>query len=227
MRAIPVPQTVGMVLTSADLRRATQMHNPPDLFELRLDALVSQINKLPAAIRNLRAPIIITARHPREGGLNHLSAQERKGLLLDFLTWAAYVDVELRSARTFAGLLEKSRAEKVKIIISHHDPNDTPSGNRLDEIGRRARFYKADVLKVATRADHRAQLTKLREFFLRERTKMNIAIMGMGRLGRLSRIEFARQGSFLNYAHLGKPRVSGQLSLTDLQRILGKILHAP
>ena len=218
-------QTVGVIFTKDDLRRAVRMRNPPDLFELRLDHLPGKRDELEGAIRILRAPAIIAARHPSEGGANHLSARDRNTLLLEFLPYAAYVDVELRSAHRFETVLEQSRANNVKIIISYHDLNDTPGRDRLDEISRRARSYKADILKMATRTDNHAQLTRLREFFLRERIKMNIAAMGIGRLGRLSRIEFARQGSALNYAHIGRPRLEGQLSVADLRRILGKMLH--
>jgi len=46
------------------------------------------------------------------------------------------------------------------------------------------------------------------------------AAMGVGRLGRISRIEFARHRSALNYGHLGKPQAEGQLSITQLRRVL-------
>jgi 3-dehydroquinate dehydratase len=67
----------------------------------------------------------------------------------------------------------------------------------------------------------------LREFFLKERIKMDVSAMGIGRLGRLSRIEFARRGSALNYVHLGQPHAIGQLSFRELQRLSGKILPLP
>jgi 3-dehydroquinate dehydratase-1 len=96
------PQIVGVILTSADLRRAVRMRNPPDLFELRLDTAVSRIEELQEAIGRLRAPLIMTARHPREGGGNELSLRERRGLLRQFLAHAACVDVELRAASSLA-----------------------------------------------------------------------------------------------------------------------------
>jgi len=92
------PQIVGVIFTRTDLRRALRMRNPPNLFELRLDALFAKSEEVRDAIVDLRAPLIITARHPREGGSNHLSAQKRRALLLRFLPHAAYVDIELRSA---------------------------------------------------------------------------------------------------------------------------------
>ena len=204
MTSPSTPQIVGVVFTRADLRRAVRMRNPPDLFELRLDALFARNDEVKAAIGNLRAPLIITARHPREGGSNQLSAHKRRALLLRFLPHAAYVDIELRSAGTFAAILEEARAKSIRTIVSFHDFNETPSRPRLDEIARAAQSLGADLLKIATRTDTPAQLARLLDFFQRERLEMKIAAMGIGRLGRISRIEFARHRSALNYGHLGK-----------------------
>jgi 3-dehydroquinate dehydratase-1 len=213
------PQIVGVIFTRTDLRRAVRMRNPPDLFELRLDALFAKREEVKAAIGDLRAPLIITARHPREGGSNQLSAQKRRALLLRFLPHAAYVDIELRSAGTFAAILEEARAKSIRTIVSFHDFNETPSRPRLDKIARTAHSLGADLLKIATRTDTPAQLTRLLDFFLRERLEMKITAMGVGRLGRISRLELAKCGSVLNYAHLGSPQAKGQLSITQLRRI--------
>lgn len=214
------PQIVGVIFTRIDLRRAVRMRNPPDLFELRLDALFARNEEVKAALGDLRAPLIITARHPREGGSNQLSAQKRRALLRRFLPHAAYVDIELRAAGTFAPILEEARAQSIRTIISFHDFDETPSRPRLDEIARTARLLGADLLKIATRTDTSAQLARLRDFFQRERVEMKIAAMGVGRLGRISRLEFARHGSALNYGHLGSPQAEGQLSIMQLRRIL-------
>ena len=214
------PQIVGVIFTRTDLRRAVRMRNPPDLFELRLDALFAGLEEVRAAIGNLGAPLIITARHPREGGSNQLSAHKRRALILRFLPHAAYLDIELRSAGTFAAILGEARAKGIRTIVSFHNFNQTPSRPRLNEIARTARSLGADLLKIATRTDTSAQLTRLLDFFQRERLEMKIAAMGVGRLGRISRLEFARHGSALNYGHLGSPQAEGQLSITQLRRIL-------
>lgn len=214
------PQIVGVIFTQTDLRRAIRMRNPPDLFELRLDALFAKNEEAIATIGVLRAPLIITARHPREGGANQLSARERRALFLRFLPCAAYVDIELRAAGTLTAILEEARAKRIRIILSFHDFHGTPSRSRLDEIARTAQSLGADLLKIATRTDTRAQLTRFLDFFLRKRSEMKIAAMGVGRLGRIARIEFARRGSVLNYAHLGKPQTDGQLSIRQLRRVL-------
>jgi 3-dehydroquinate dehydratase-1 len=220
MTKTPTPQIAGVIFTLADLRRAVRMRNPPDLFELRLDALFPRREEVEAALRHLRAPLIITARHPREGGSNQLSVQKRRALLLRFLPHAAYVDIELRSAGAFAAILEAARAKRIRIIVSFHDFNETPRRPRLDEIARTAKSLGADLLKIATRTDTSAQLARLRDFFRRERLDMKITAMGVGRLGRVSRFEFARLRSALNYGHLGSPQAEGQLSIRQLRRLL-------
>lgn len=218
MTALSSPQIVGVILTRTDLRRAGQMRNPPDLFELRLDALFAKSEKGKEALRDLRRPLIITARHPREGGLNHLSARERRGLLLRFLPLAAYVDIELRAAGTLTAILEEARVKSIRTILSFHDFRETPSRAQLDEIARAAQSLGADVLKIATRTDTPMQMARLLDFFQRERLEMKIAAMGIGRLGETARCELLRQGSILNYAHLGPNGIAGQPSLPEIRR---------
>jgi len=216
----PPPQIVAVISSRADLRRAVGMRNPPDFFELRLDAVANRIGEIMAALGRLRSPLIITARHPQEGGLNQLTAAQRRGVLRQFLPHAACVDIELRSAGPLGMVLEEARARGLSAIISYHDFGDTPSRTRLDKIARTIQSLGADFLKIATRTDTRTQLARLNDFFARHRGDMKIAAMGIGRLGRISRLEFARRGSALNYAHLGTPQTAGQLSIAQLRRIL-------
>jgi 3-dehydroquinate dehydratase-1 len=195
------------------------MRTPPDLFELRLDRLVNCIDDVKAAIDRLPAPFVITARDPREGGANHLSVQRRRSLLLQFLPRAAWVDVELRSARSLAPVLRSAHA-RAHDIISFHDFETTPPATQLDEIVSSARSLGAAVVKIATRTDTPVQFTTLLDFFARQGGGGNLVAMGIGKLGRASRLELARRGCLLDYAHLGTPAASGQLSIRDLPRVL-------
>lgn len=215
------PQIVGVIFSRAALQRALRMRTPPDLFELRLDRLVNCIDDVKAAIDRLPAPFLITARDPREGGANHLSAPRRRALLLQFLPRAAWVDVELRSARSLAPVLRSARAHGIPTIISFHDFKTTPPAPQLDEIVSGARSLGAGLVKVATRTDTPAQLAALLDFFERQGSAENLVAMGIGKLGRASRLEIARRGCLLNYAHLGAPAAAGQLSIRDLRRALG------
>jgi 3-dehydroquinate dehydratase-1 len=215
------PNIVGVIFSQADLQRAIRMRRPPDFFELRLDALISSIDETRAAAAHLRAPIIVTARHPREGGLNQLSSRQRCALLLSFLVHAAAVDVELRSAGALATVLEQARARKIGRIISFHDFDRTPSAARLDQIVAEARSAGADIVKVAVRTETPPEVAALLHFFQRHRSTTPLAVMGVGPLGALSRRALARQGSALNYAALASEPIEGQPSLVELRRSLG------
>jgi 3-dehydroquinate dehydratase-1 len=214
---------VGVIFSRADLRRAVRLPIPPDLFEIRLDALVGQVGELVETLDQLKPPLIVTARHPAEGGMNSLQLRDRRSLLLRFLPHASYVDIEVRSIKGLAEVLQEARKQKVGRILSFHDFDGTPTGTRLDEIARTAELQSANILKVATRVDSPPQLDRLRTFFLRHNSKRKpLAVMGLGRLGHQSRAEFATAGSALNYAHLGTPRAEGQLSIQDLRHILAR-----
>jgi len=210
------PKIVGVIFSRADLERAVRLRKPPDLFELRLDRLIN------ATIGLLPAPLIITARDPREGGATNLSAARRRALLLEFLPRAAYVDVELRSAKALEPVLRAASENKVATIISFHDFETTPSASRLDEIASQARSLGAAVVKVATQADTTAQLDLLLDFWERQRPAGDVVAMGIGKLGRASRLELARRGNVLNYVHLGSPAASGQLSIQELRRFASR-----
>src|SRR6476620_7478446 len=90
---IPTCALVGVIASVDELRLATGMRAPPDLFELRLDHLP---NLRESQLLKLRRPFIITARHPVEGGKKVRSA--RRDLLLKFLPQAEFVRFMISSA---------------------------------------------------------------------------------------------------------------------------------
>lgn len=214
----PFLRLVGVITSQDDLRFAIRMRNPPDLFEVRLDHLVGIVNELENKLSMLPAPLIITARHPREGGANKLSIKQRRELLSRFLPRARYVDVELRSAKALRSLLEIARRKNVRRIISFHNFRSTPSTRSLRARARAAKSCGADIFKVATRTDTPAQLAQLLDFMANKNVDLAVSAMGIGKLGGKSRRELMRRGSVLNYAHLGRARIAGQPSLDDIRR---------
>jgi len=213
-------RVVGVITSPADLDFALRMGKPPDIFELRLDRLVRAIDRLENEISKLRVPLIITARHPIEGGANRLSAPQRHNLLARFLSRARYIDVELRSAPVFRSLLRMARKQNVRRIISVHCLRSTPSPNQLREKARAAKMYGADIFKLATRTDTPAQLTRLIDFVAAKERGVAVSAMGIGKLGAASRVLLACCGSALIYVSLGRSDIEGQISL-ELLRALG------
>lgn len=212
-------RVVGVITSPADLDFALRMGKPPDIFELRLDRLVRAIDRLENEISKLRVPLIITARHPIEGGANRLSAPQRHNLLARFLSRARYIDVELRSAPVFRSLLRMARKQNVRQIISVHCLKSTPSPNQLREKARAAKMYGADIFKLATRTDTPAQLTRLIDFVAAKERGVAVSAMGIGKLGAASRVLLACCGSALIYVSLGRSDIEGQISLEQLRAL--------
>ncbi|HEX8076565.1 MAG TPA: type I 3-dehydroquinate dehydratase, partial [Chthoniobacterales bacterium] len=185
-----------------------------------LDALLACLDELKIAIEHLRAPVIITARSPQEGGMNHLPIPRRRSLLLEFLGRAAYVDVELQAAQSLAPVLRSASAAGVRTILSFHDFATTPPASDLNEMLTAARSLGPNIFKVATLTDTPAQLARLLDCFERRPRIPLVVAMGMGKLGRRSRLLLADRGCALNYAHLGSPTAPGQLSIPELRRAL-------
>jgi 3-dehydroquinate dehydratase I len=214
------PRIVGVIASRDDLEQALRMRRPPDLFELRLDRLAGVVSRVETKLPKLRAPLIITARHPDEGGSGRLSLRQRRALLSRFLTHADYLDVELRSARALRALLAIAKTKNVGQIISFHDFKSTPSARVLVAKAHNAKALRADIFKVATRTDTPTELGRLLEFITKNRVNVRLAVMGIGRLGAISRVLLARAGSFLIYASLGPATdVEGQLSLEQLRAL--------
>jgi 3-dehydroquinate dehydratase I len=210
-------EIVGVIATRADLQFALDMAHPPDFFELRLDCLAGREEELEKKIPLLRARLIVTARHPAEGGANNLPMARRRELLLRFLPRAQYIDLELRSVDAFHSLLNLPVAKKVQRIISLHDFGSTPSPRSLHAKARAAKSYGAAIFKTATRTDTPAQLARLFEFVANREPEIALSVMGVGKLGAVGRVALARCGSVLSYASLADSEIEGQLSVEQLR----------
>jgi 3-dehydroquinate dehydratase I len=204
-------------MSLGDLDCAIQMREPPDLFELRLDQLARDLGKVEKKLPKLCAPLIMTARHPREGGANQLSTEQRRNLLSRFLPRARYIDVELRSVNTLRPLLQAARRKNVGRIVSFHNLKVTPDSRILRTKARAAKAHGADIFKLATRTDKPAQLARLFDFMTKKDVDLAVSIMGIGRLGAISRVLLAHYGSALIYASIGQSRIEGQISLEQLR----------
>jgi 3-dehydroquinate dehydratase-1 len=147
-----------------------------------------------------------------------LSTRQRRDLLARFLNYADYLDIELRSASALRRLLAIAETKKVRRIISFHDFKSTPSARVLAAKGRAARAHRADIFKVATHTDTPMELGRLLNFMTNNRVDLPLAVMGIGKLGAISRVVLARAGSALVYASLSAANdIEGQLSLEQLR----------
>jgi len=213
------PRLVGVIASPAALERAVRLRTPPDFFEVRLDAFVYSLGQLRDGLSRLRAPLILTARHPLEGGAGELNFSTRRELLRNFLGYATFVDLELRSVRRMKTLLAEMRRHQTGLIISHHDFCTTPSSRKLRLLTKSAAALGPSFFKIVVRTDTAEQLEQLAAFFMEARGgEVNIAAMGVGKWGLQSRLQFDRLGSACTYVSLGEANAEGQPSLNQLRR---------
>ena len=204
---------VGVIASTDELRFASRMRAPPDLFELRLDHLP---NLQESQLSRLRRPLIVTARHPAEGGQKLLCS--RGDLLRRFLPRTKFVDVELRSLRELHKVWTESRRLGVGRICSLHDFKGTPALSVLHRQLLRARNAGADIFKLVTRADTLRDLLTLFEFLWTQISLGPICVMAVGKFGPISRVLFLEAGSVFMYAPLRRALYEGQLSLEQLRK---------
>lgn len=216
-------RVVATVHTPAGLRSAQRLGAQViGYLELRLDALATEPELKEERILRIQPRVLLTARHPAEGGCGALSLLQRRALLEEFLPVAGAVDLELRSVRAMSGLLEEASRRQVQKVISFHDFRGTPSLACLREVFRLCHHAGADIVKIATQLNGARDLAVLLQLQASARTPL--ATMGMGPMGKVSRLVLAAAGSRLNYGYLDKPQVTGQWPALELVRRLEEVL---
>ncbi len=169
-------------------------------------------------IVRLPLPAIVTVRDHVEGGALKLSWQARAELYLELLPSAAAVDLEVRNLEQLARVVEKAKELKKPVIASFHDFEGTPTMRFLVKLAAKARAAGADCVKIAATPSNSHDLGTLLSAL--EEIESPVAIMGMGTLGKISRLALARCGSCLNYSWIGRPQVPGQWAARDFRKVL-------
>jgi 3-dehydroquinate dehydratase I len=221
--ALRHPLVVGTVHTTAGLTAAQGLRpRAVDGLEIRLDALAGQLPRVESALPRLKFPLLLTARHPAEGGIGSLDARERAQLLLRFLPQAAAIDIELRSVRALASVMAAAAKRGLIRVVSFHDVRGTPTLPVLRAKLRAAGEAGADVVKIATTLRGPRDLGVLLAL-AGLAAKQPMALMGMGPLGRVSRLALAAAGSCLNYGFLDRAQVPGQWPAARLKELIKEI----
>jgi 3-dehydroquinate dehydratase-1 len=218
---------VGTIHSLAALAAARRLKcGDVDLFEVRVDHFVEDPSGLIAAIKDLAAPLIVTVRHPQEGGAARLTLEQRAELYREFLPFAALIDIELQSARALSSILREAKKAGICRILSWHNFKKTPSLGELQSRLEKARVFAPEIIKFATRTRTAKDLSRLMEFQAGAPRKPALSLMGMCEFGKVSRLALAQAGSVLNYGYLGELQVSGQWPAKILKERLRELAEA-
>ncbi|MBN2286505.1 MAG: type I 3-dehydroquinate dehydratase [Tissierellales bacterium] len=212
-----------------DAKKALKVQ--PDLIEWRVDYF-NEIEK-EEIILNLKllrevigsTPVIFTFRSQSEGGLSKLSEEERIKIITTVIASRLIdlVDIEMSSGKPFIETIkEEARKHDVKMILSYHNFDMTPSQSFMIEKFKEAEALGADVAKIAVMPVKNEDVLQLMVSTLQASKVLNIPMiaMSMGQKGMITRIAGKLFGSDLTFACMDDASAPGQIKVENLRQVL-------
>lgn len=189
-----------------------------DFIEVRLDGL-NKHNQLADIANCSNTPLIATNRSTKcQGEFSGSEAQREKILLEAAEKGFDYVDVELSTPK-LKEIINNFGQIGVKLVISYHDFDETPSVSQLNEILKRQVESGADVCKIVTVAKIVEDNLTILDFVIKACKTARIVCFSMGELGKPSRLLSPVFGGFFTIAALESERktASGQLTIQEMK----------
>ncbi|MCS3921763.1 3-dehydroquinate dehydratase-1 [Methanococcus voltae PS] len=210
-----------------DVHNKVYSKNVPHMYEFRLDCL----HKSELSIENVEKIFkcdcekIITVRWNWEGGTWNNEKESVLGCL-DILKRAIdfnvnYIDIEHKNLKGVKQGLRDYRDNvhsNTKIIVSYHNFMKTDDYSILKNIIEEE-FRYGDIAKIATSVCENMDNCNI--FKACSEYKHNIIAIGMGKLGKITRVHGPQFGSILTFCTVSKEKASapGQLHIDDLFEI--------
>lgn len=221
------PKIVATVTTDGDLELLNDIESVVDfdILEFRLDNLYDHRDAAIDVIKTLKTPILGTVRAPEEGGSNSLTPAKRIELYLEILPLLELVDTEVASLThlEFANFREECHRADTPLIASFHDFDAFPGAAKIAGRMEKAFELGADIAKVAVYLDNMKDLFSLVQLVENHRNDGRlVSAMGMGPLGKVSRLVLAKAGSCLNYGYLQQASTQGQWSARELTGLISE-----
>ncbi|KAJ3688466.1 hypothetical protein LUZ61_017630 [Rhynchospora tenuis] len=196
-----------------------------DVVELRLDCLSSfqPRSDLERLLNNRPLPALVTYRPKWEGGEYDGDDDTRLEVLrLAVQLGADYVDVEFKVAEKFLNLISGQKPENVKLIISSHNYEMTPSVDELGNLAASIQSLGADIVKIVTTANDISDVSRMFQLIVHSQEKQ-VPIIGlvMKERGIISRLLCPKFGGYLTFGSLnkGKESAPGQITGSDLLNV--------
>jgi 3-dehydroquinate dehydratase I len=207
--------TSVMICTSignADFDTVLEKAKTEELIELRLD-LLELTDAQVKSICSQNATIIATCRPGK------LTEDQRLGKIKQaILAGARLVDTEWDAGDEFIDeLVPFARGHQCRVIISFHDKEKTPVKRELEQIVKECSMSGADIVKIVCKVNSREDNARILSLYSLGK---NIIALGLGNLGKITRIAAPLIGAEFTYASLGKglETADGQMSKNTMER---------
>ncbi|MGI0141139.1 MAG: type I 3-dehydroquinate dehydratase [Candidatus Micrarchaeales archaeon] len=193
-----------------------------DFKELRLDRLSpSGMEKAPERISNQMDKTVLTLRSQEEGGKYAGSDSEMKAILSKLAQYnPMLLDIEYRFAFRNKNFVKKLRENDVRMIVSYHNFETTPSRRVLRDLLEEMNKI-GDVVKIVTMAQEPIDNFRIFGLYESNPTRKDILAFAMGDYGMLSRIlSITHYNAPFAYCSLGKPIAPGMMSIERMKKVL-------
>ena len=207
-----------------------------DLVELRIDFYenIHQHQQVISLLQQLRGildcPLLLTYRSLKEGG--HIQLCDKDYLSLVKIACESglidLIDIELMSGNELVfQLVEIAHQYQIKVIMSNHDFDKTPTILDMKERLEKMDILGGDILKIAVMPHSYKDVINLLNMTMDMSQRLNkpIVTMSMGELGVISRICGELTGSAITFACATQASAPGQIAVEDMNLFLEAIHH--
>lgn len=193
-----------------------------NLIELRIDYISSVTAADLDIIREATSvPAILTCRPSSEGGHFNGSEEDRIHILQSAIGIFEYVDIELTTIQHYTFI----RNEKTQLIISYHNFEETPSYWDIQKTIYDINASKPDIIKIATMINRDYEVGKIYRLLTNKPKSENRIIVGMGKMGKVTRILGPLLGSYLTYASTKWGETApGQIAMSELKKVYNTLI---
>ncbi len=183
-----------------------------DFAEVRIDKMALGADDIKTVFR--QHPRLIATCRP-----GAMPEAKRISLLIEAIrAGAAYVDIELESSDiTKQEIIPTAQSKGCRVVISYHNETKTPERAELEHIVDWCFESDADIAKIACRIRSEKENARLLGLLNEPRP---LVVVGLGILGKISRIAAPFLGSPFTYASLkpGKETADGQIDKETLEK---------
>jgi 3-dehydroquinate dehydratase-1 len=216
------PAILGTVTTPLGLRCLAREASPVDAMEVRVDALLAQkvsVEKIEAALKKRRHPVLLTLRIPAEGGQHKWKIPERRELFLRLLPQVEAIDVELATARAMQPVIDEARRRGKTVVLSAHAIKRPATPAQIARWVGEFDHQPRTILKIAAQIKSWRDLQQLAALLVNH-PDWPIAAMGLGPYAPQSRSILTALGSRLVYGYLDQPAAPGQPSAAEVRKMV-------
>jgi 3-dehydroquinate dehydratase-1 len=216
------PVVLGTVTTAAGLKCLARKSLPADAIEVRVDALLAQnvpVEKIEAALRARKHPVLLTLRIPPEGGQLPWKVKARRELFLRLLPLVEAIDVELATACAMQSVIAAARHSGRTLVLSAHAIEKPATPAQIARWVGQFNPMPTTILKIAARIQSWRDLQQLAALLVNH-PDWPLAVMGLGPYAAQSRSVLTALGSRLVYGYLDQAAAPGQPSATEVRKMV-------